>query len=188
MKLSLITSLLRAKTTLLLFGLTAFLAMNGVTVAQAITLQDPDKSNIRERIAMIMKETLQQGKGTVDGVKYRTKVLPSMEHIKEIQSYGDEAIPVLEEYLLSDNERASELAMRFLGSLGDSRIIRPLQNIILYNNSPIRRELALRWLAQAPWTEVAPIIREAAEKDENTHVREIAKQLLIEGASKSQSQ
>ena len=87
-------------------------------------------------------------------------------------------MPILEEYLWPGDNRAGELALRFLGLLGGSQIVEPLKRVVEKSDSPGRRELALRWLTQAPWDLAAPIIRTAAETDADAQVRGVARDLL----------
>jgi hypothetical protein len=68
--------------------------------------------------------------------------------------------------------------VEFLGLLGGSRIIAPLQKAIKYDSSPDIRILALRWITQAPGNLASPIIRKAATTDPDQRVREEAKSLL----------
>ena len=132
-----------------------------------------------------MRHTLKQGEFKVNGaVAAWTRTSPSKENVEEIQRYGDDAVPILSEYLGSEDDREKELAMRFLGLLGGSRIVEPLRKVIQSDNSPSIREIALRWLTQAPWDLASPIIQEAAEKDIDLEVRNVAKKLLTEYAPK----
>jgi hypothetical protein len=138
-----------------------------------------DKAKVRERIATIMSETLKRGEFTSpEGWKGVTRVPPSKEDTEEIKRYGDDAVPILEEYLSSEVGREYELAMRFLGALGGHRIIEPLRKIILFDPSPRKREFALYWITQAPWDEASPILRQAADADPDSSVREAAKDML----------
>ena len=141
--------------------------------------RDPDKAVLRERIASIIHELLQEGRGTTpEGIRYRTRVPPSSAAVEEVRGYGDAAIPVLNEYLWSRDSAESELAMRFLGALGGKQIVQPLRRVIRRHPSPAVRSAALRWLTQAPWESAAPILREAADKDLDSGVRNTARELL----------
>lgn len=144
-----------------------------------------DKAKVRERIARIMRDTLKQGETKVNGVVASwTRIPPSSEAVEEVKCYGDDAVPVLAKYLKSKDSPKKELALRFLGELGGSRIVEPLRTFILYETSPFLRELALRWLTTAPWDMVSPIIKEAMESDSDPKVREAAKNILASYAPK----
>lgn len=165
--------------------LLVLLLLSGVTTISSGRTQTqspppPDKAKVRERIATIMRETLKRGEFTSpEGWKGVTRVPPSQEDIEEIQHYGDNAVPVLEEYLSSSEGREYELAMRFLGVLGGRRIIEPLRKVILSDPSSRKREFALRWITQGPWDLAAPIIRQATENDSDLDVRKVAEELLL---------
>ena len=48
-------------------------------------------------------------------VKFWTRVLPLTKDVEDIRSYGDKAVPILEEYLFSDVGREGALAIELLG-------------------------------------------------------------------------
>lgn len=98
----------------------------------------------------------------------------------EIRRYGDDAIPILAEYLNSGNGFEKYLAMRFLGLIGSSGVVEPLNRVALGDASSSFRLVALRWLTQAPWELASPIIRQAADNDPVPEVREAARELLIQ--------
>lgn len=146
---------------------------------QLSTTQVADRTEVRERIAALIREALQEGEGTVNGIRTWSRVPPSNKAIEEIKKYGDDSVPVLSRYLDSDNERERAVAVEFLGLLGGRRIIVPLRNAISYDASPTIRIQALRWISQAPWELSAPVIRRAAETDLDSKVREAANDILI---------
>lgn len=154
---------------------------------EARELKSPPENLVRERIAVLMAYIIKKGEGVAsDGVAVWMPYLarPSNEDIEEIKRYGDDAVPILSEYLTAGGEREKSLAMRFLGVLGGSRIVEPLRKVILHETSPLLRELALRWLTTAPWEMVSPIIKEAMESDADPQVREAAKNILTSYAPK----
>jgi hypothetical protein len=173
------------RTTLLILGLVFCLGGFQVTSAQPRTstlsqaLPQASTEEIRERISAIIRENIRQGEGaTVDGIKFSTRVPPSLQNIEEIKRYGERAIPVLEEYLWAEAGREGDLALRFLSLLGGNRIVEPLRRVVEKSPSPSRREGALRGLSQAPWDLAFPIIRNAAEADPDPRVREVAREFL----------
>ena len=138
---------------------------------------------IRNRIAIIFDETFKQGETQIElrdhsVVTARTFMPPTNEHVEEIRRYGDEAIPILSEYLNQGNGWEKYLAMRFLGSIGGKGIIDPLRGAALHDPSPSFRETALLWLSAAQWDLAAPIIRHAAKKDSSPEVRKQAQEIL----------
>jgi hypothetical protein len=158
---------------------------NSTTLSQTFPLAS-DEGAIRERIATIIRETIKQGEGYIDGIKFWTRVPPSNEDVEEIKSYGDKAVPILEEYLFSDVGREGDLALRLLGLLGGSRIVEPLKRIAEQSTSAARRETALRWLTRAPWELASPIIRNGAETDRDPEVRGVARDLLVNYSPKGE--
>src|SRR5262245_58727978 len=125
------------------------LCLGGTRLSQAVS--QASATAIPARISTIIRESLSRGEGTtVDGRRCSTRVPPSSEDGGEIKRYGDQAIPVLEEYILAQDIREGDLALRFLGLLGGSRIVEPLKRVVEKSSSPGRREGALRWLTQAP--------------------------------------
>lgn len=179
--------ILRPTRTSKLFALlTTFICLSVVSINswQANKSLTSDEIVVHERIAKIMSDTLKEAEGVVDGVRVSFKPLPSNKAIEEIKLYGDNAVPVLVEYFHSESPRERELALRFLGHLGGERIIAPLRDIIFHDPSPDLRVLALRWLTQAPWYIASLIIREAAERDIDEHVRQEAREILTSYATK----
>jgi hypothetical protein len=104
---------------------------------------------------------------------------PSSKDVEEIMSYGDKAIPILEEYLFSDVGREGDLVLRILGGMGGSLVVEPLKRLVEQSTSAWRREDALRSLTQAPWELAFPIIRNASETDRDPEVRAEARDLLV---------
>jgi HEAT repeat protein len=137
---------------------------------------------VRERIAVLIQEALQEGEGVVNGIRIWSRVPPSTKAINEIKRYGDDSVPALTRYLGSDNEHERALAVEFLGLLGGRRIVTPLQKVIRYDASRRIRIQALLWISQAPWELASPVIREAMETDLDPSVREAAKNILVEHA------
>lgn len=162
-----------------LSGLLLCLSVVGAGGWQIKGQQAVNKVAVRERIAALIRETLQQGEGNVDGVRLQTSVPPSTETIEEIKHYGDDAVLVLTDYLQSESVRERSLAIKLLGSLGGSRIVDPLQKVIRYDESPTIKQTALRSITQAPWELALPVVREAAETDPDSRVRAAARELLI---------
>src|SRR5262245_61925434 len=169
----------------LVFCLGRFCVVSGQTNSTTLALTQtlPPASNegaIRERIAEIIRETLRQGEGTTaEGYKFFTWVPPSNKDVEEIQSFGDKAIPILEEYLFSDVGREGDLVLRLLGLLGESRMVEPLKRVAEQSTSASSREAALTCLTQAPCEVAFPIIRNAAETDRDPKVRQAARSLLV---------
>jgi hypothetical protein len=159
---------------------------NRTTLSQTFPLAS-DEGAIRERIATVIHETIKQGEGyIVDGYKFWTRVPPSTKDVEEIKSYGDKAVPILEEYLFSDVGHEGALAIELLGLSGGSRIVEPLKRVAEQSTSAARREAALRWLTQAPWELASPIILNAAETDRDPEVRGVARDLLVNYSPKGE--
>lgn len=144
---------------------------------------------VRERVAKILRERLSDGAGVVDGVRVQTRTPPAPEVRKEIRDCGNAAIPLLTNYLLSENENERVIAVELLGLLGGSRVVAPLKNVVEKDRSPTLRIVALRWLSQTPSSLASPIIRKAARTDVDENVRKAARDILEpsigEGASGS---
>lgn len=132
----------------------------------------------RERVAKIVRERLSDGAGVVNGVRVQTRTPPAPEIRKEIRECGNAAIPVLTDYLRSENENERVIAVELLGLLGGSRVVAPLKNVIEKDRSPTLRILALRWLSQGPSSLTSPIIRKAARTDVDESVRKAARDIL----------
>jgi HEAT repeat protein len=159
----------------------------GISVAQSSNSSQPNMATVRRRIAVIITERLTEGVIIVNGVRAQTRTPPSFEAVEEIKRYGDSAVVVLANYLHSKNPRERGIALEFLGLLGGRRIVAPLQGVIRHDPLPTIREMALRWLTQAPPNLAQPIIRQAARMDPDERVRIAAKELLgetVEGGSK----
>ena len=143
------------------------------TGAQATARDAATKS-----IDRIISETLKEGEGVVNGVRVWRRVPPAKKNVEEIRRFGVEAVPFLINHLSSESDRERALAVEFLGLLGGRRIIPPLQKVIQEDTSPTMRILALRWITQAPFNLVSPIIHEAATRDLDEQVRQEAQEIL----------
>ena len=153
--------------------------------AQAVPAKPSDNRAVRERVAIIFRETLKRGESEVEQhgrrhVTARTFVPPAAEHVDEIRRYGDDAIPILAEYLNAGNGFEKYLAMRFLGSIGGGGVVEPLRKVALGEDSSSLRLVALLWLTETPWDVASPIIRQVAENDVSVEVREKAKEILAQ--------
>jgi hypothetical protein len=156
--------------------------------AQTVSAKPSDSRVMRERIATIFRETLKRGEAIIElngrQVTSRTFVPPLTEHVDEIKRYGDDAIPILAEYLNSGSGFEKYLAMRFLGSIGGSGVVEPLRKVALGDASPSFRMVALLWLTETPWDLASPIIRQVVEKDTSPEVRAKAKEILAQHESR----
>jgi hypothetical protein len=132
----------------------------------------------RTRIATLIRERVNEGVNTVGGVKVQTRTPPSSRAVDEIKRYGDEAVPILREYLESKNVRVRAAALEFLGLLGGERIVPSLQQVLKADSSPMIRMSALRWTTQLRWELVAPLVREVASRDSDEQVRAEANNIL----------
>ena len=137
------------------------------------------ESQVRKRISSIIRHTIQKASFvTPDGLRVQTVARATNEEIKEIQGYGDAAVPILSEFLSSKDDREKDLAIRLLGILGGGRVVEPLARVVRTDTSPAAREMAIRWLAQAPWDLASPVIFEAARNDAYAAVRQTAQEVL----------
>jgi len=147
-------------------------------VDRVVSPQATSKGAVNRSIQRIITETLKEGEGVVNGVKVWRRVPPARKNIEEIRRYGDEAVSALTNRLNAESDRERALVVEFLGLLGGRRIIAPLQTVIQRDDSPSIRILALRWITQAPFSLVSPIIREASRTDVDPGVREEAQKIL----------
>ncbi|HXU37948.1 MAG TPA: HEAT repeat domain-containing protein [Blastocatellia bacterium] len=138
----------------------------------------------RKRVSTIIRDINSRGHHEVDGLKVWTRSLPSNEELDEVRGYGEAAVPVLTDYLKSEDAHERELAMRFLGQLGGSQIVEPLRMVLLSDTSPGVRQSALHWLTLAPWDLASPIIERSAASDVDQRVRDAAKGILASHARK----
>lgn len=154
----------------------------GPEARQAQDSQSADASTRRIRIAEIMRKTIKSGEGQiiVNGqvVHTYTRKGPTTGDVEEVKRYGDDAVPILSEYLSSSDAREYQLAMHLLGALGGRRIIGPLRNVIFMDPSSTKREYAIRAITQAPWDEASEILRHAAASDPSREVRKVAREML----------
>jgi len=143
------------------------------------TTESPSADFVQHRIESMMQYIIMRSEFVEpDGVSIRTVPLASNEEIEEISHYGDRAIPALSAYLLSQDGRQKNVAMRLLGAIGTDGVIEPLKKVAQTDPSPTEREIALRWLLQAPVDLASPIIRQAASDDPDPMVRKTARGLL----------
>jgi hypothetical protein len=137
------------------------------------------EKELRRRIDTIIRRTVKQGEGrTREGVLYRRPVPPSSADIKEIQGYGERALPVLEEYVWGESTPEASVAIRFIGEAGGNTRVEVLGRVVEKHPSAQMRILALRWLGQSPRKLSLPIIKKAAETDPDASVRKLAKEIL----------
>lgn len=148
---------------------------------------NPPVIPVRERVAKLVRQRLSDGTGQVNGVRIQVRIPPAPEIKKEIRDCGNSAIPVLTDYLRSENENERVIAVELLGLLGGSRVVAPLRSVIERDRSPTLRILALRWLSQVPSSQVLPVIRKAARADVDESVRKAARDILGPSAGKDGS-
>ena len=152
---------------------------------QELSAKHSDQRVIHERIAAIFRETLERGETRVEqngqgSVTARTFIPPSTEHLDEIRLVGDDAIPILSDYLDSGSGFEKYLAMRFLGAIGGKGVIEPLRRVALGDASSSFRLVALLWLSEMPWHLAARIISQSADNDSSLEVRQQAKDILAQ--------
>lgn len=138
----------------------------------------------RKKVSTLIRDINLRGHHEVDGLKFWTRSLPSDEELDEVRGYGEAAVPVLTDYLKSEDAHERELAMRFLGQLGGSQIVEPLRMVLLTDTSPGIRQSALHWLSSAPWELALPIIELSATSDVDQRVRDAAKGILASHSRK----
>lgn len=164
------------------------LVLSAVVVAssgqETQTIRPTSEASVRKRISTVIRDINTRGHHEVDGLKIWTRSLPSDEELNEVRGYGEAAVPVLTDYLKSEDARDRELAMRFLGQIGGSQIVEPLRMVLLSDNSPGVRQSALHWLTLAPWDLASPIIERSAASDVDQRVRDAAKEILANRARK----
>ena len=178
-------ALIRSSSLNHLLTLGLFLCSSGAAVGsgQSKPPNPPDTLAIRQRIATILRERLNEGVILVNGVRAQTRTPPSQAAVEEIRRYGDSAVPSLTAYSTSKSERERGIAVEFLGLLGGRRIVAPLRKVIQKDPSPALRVVALRWISQVPSDSVILIIREAANTDADGCVRKTAKEILGTGTA-----
>jgi hypothetical protein len=153
--------------------------------AQTSSAKISDNQVMRERIATIFRETFKQGERSVElnghrQVMSQTFAPPLPWYVDQIRHYGDDAIPILAEYLHSGSGFDKYLAMRFLGLIGGGGVVEPLGEVALHDASSSFRLTALLWLSVARWDLADPIIRQIAANDSSPEVREKAKEILLQ--------
>ncbi|MBI3664156.1 MAG: HEAT repeat domain-containing protein [Acidobacteria bacterium] len=137
------------------------------------------RNDMRKRIDTLIRQTVKEGNfRTADGVAFNMEVPPSMAVIKEIQSYGEKALPILEEYVWGKGNREAVVALRLIGQVGGANLVKTLGPVVERHPSPQLRIRALRWLSRGPKKEILPIIRKAADSDPDESVRRVAKEIL----------
>jgi HEAT repeat protein len=134
----------------------------------------------RVEVTAIVKRLLQESERDVgQGVKASWPPIPSTEDLIKLVDLGDQAIPVLEELLLSEDARACGLAVRFICARGSAKCAPPLVSFLrLSRTSPGCRTAAVLSLRDAPESIVGDILRDLASKDSDDSVRRAAQSLL----------
>ena len=161
-------------------GLIVWLGQLSGTASSIQDHSSVSKNKIRERVTAIIKETLTRQEAVVDGIKITMALPPANSDVEEIRGYGDNAIPILAQYLNSSIGRERRLALWFLGSLGGERIVETLKRVIESDESADFRRSALMWLPAEPWELVYPILQKAVDTDRDIAVREQAQTILSE--------
>ena len=167
----------------MMIGICAIVVSRGqFAIPHASTLGQDAAEKRRARIVEIMQRTLKAGEGRIvrNGQVYNTYTRrgPSTADLEEIRGYGNEAVPILAEYLASKNAPEYELAMKFLGAIGGSSIVTPLKDVIFQDPSARKREYAIRAITQAPRDEALVVLHRAAVSDRDAQVRKVAKEML----------
>src|SRR6266536_6608957 len=123
-----------------LIGLLSFLCLVTWHVdAQTNGSDNAHLSLIRERIQKIMRQTIARGETRIvsDGRQMiaKTFVPPSQLDIDDVKDYGDEAVPILTEYLRQPSGFEKYHAMRLLGAIGGKSVVEPLRQVALHDSS-----------------------------------------------------
>jgi hypothetical protein len=138
--------------------------------------QTTEDEYVRKRIAEIINQTANHAVN-VKGVKVWTRMPPTKEFVTEIKKFGDNAIPILVEYLSNEDTRTRIQAIEFLGLLKNNKAIEPLKEIVLKDASPTLRIISLRWLSELPWDSISGVIQQATT-DSDDNVRATALSLI----------
>ena len=155
-----------------------------VLVAQQTERHPSTVTAKRRRVAQIMEEAIKQGQSAVQGIHIFTRVPPSSEEIAELRELGPDAISVLAEYLSSGSPQKQLLAVEFLGRIGGSAVIPPLDFVLRTSPSAPLREITLRWLPLEKNEAVRQILVRTVKTDKNSAVRDLAQQRLADYAGK----
>ena len=168
--------LIRRSTVILALSWLCFVCLGRAQTDEHATARK--KAEMREQIATVIRQTIKDGEFEVYGGKAWFRRYPSNDDDDKIKRYGEDAVPIVQEYLKAKDVRERSLAIRLLGVIGGKAIVAPLRTVI-QNDSPSMRRLALTWLAAgAPWEDAYPILRDASEKDPEPSVRNEAQGLL----------
>jgi hypothetical protein len=160
-------------------ALTAVVSLCGVCFAKNSPNQEPPQE-IASRIDAIVHraaEPMVLSSPSSPAKITSAQIFFNPDEVAEIQRYGPRAIPTLSKYILGRNSRIERVAIRLLGVIGGSEIVRPILDVLDKSTSPAGRYEALLNLKRAPCTkEVARAILRVAENDPDPNVRDQARE------------
>ena len=155
--------------------------MTSVALVQVATRAQEQNVPINEKkaraeVTSIVKRLLQESERDMgQGVKVSWAPIPSSEDLAKMAALGDQAIPVLEDLLLSEDARTCGLAVRLMCARGSDKCAPSLVSFLrLSRTSSACRTSAVLWLRDAPESIVGDVLRDLAEKDSDISVRRAA--------------
>ena len=135
---------------------------------------------IRQRISAIIDTAVKRAHITTpDGIQVTMRPLMRDEDYEEVKRFGDRAVPVLSEYLTSEDILEQEDAVRLLAHLKGDSALDALEKFAESAGSPFIRATALRNLApQLPLDKIEPMLIKISKSDPDPRVRKLALDLL----------
>lgn len=169
----------RGRTRVLAFVAILILGVRGN--ADQSTVPDHDRTTlVKQTIRDAFDRNIQNSTRTIaPGVRAYTPAPLNDSEVSRITSFGDVAVPVLAAYLEAASPAYRVLALRCLGAIGGTQVIRILERTTLSaTQSQIVRKVALEWVASYSGAEADQSLRRMAATVTDPSIRRRAAELL----------
>lgn len=159
-----------------------FIVVGSSASDMRVEAQIPDPKaaqlEIEKQIELLIEKAKKSGEGTINGVKFYTRMPPDPKDIEIIQKIGVKSIPVLEKYLKEGTSREQMIAVEFLGRSGFKEIVDPLENVLRSSALSTVKIMALRFLPPED-DRTMIILARTSENDPDERVRGAAKERIV---------
>lgn len=160
-------------------GIGLVLLAPSLLLAQAQST-DAIQFRIRQTVNRVFEQNVRAGTSIVaPGVQAYTRVPLSDSEIGEITSFGQDAIPVLAEYLKNPHVRFRELAVRCIAYIGGIEALHLLETTVLQSGSQNLRMQALEWIGSMPGQAAEVSLKKIENVSSDQSIRARAKALLV---------
>jgi hypothetical protein len=148
--------------------------------ARGVTQKQLSDNQVRGRISLLIRQTIQQSKTKLTDGSYATvmPVLPSNDALQEVRRYKEQAVRVLAHYLSSTQALEQHISLRFLFEFHDDSALAAVRAFAEKSTFAGIRQEAVAGLTGFPSEKVKPIVEQISTSDPDPDVRAYARRIL----------